>query len=186
MDGTVDLSTSLRSGRDDKGVADVEIGLGGGAEPQISPLRYASVEMTKGCGRGDWFGGGAEPQISPLRYAPVEMTKGLRTWRLVWGWSGTADLSTSLRSGRDDKGVADVEIGLGVERNRRSLHFATLRSRSQRGCGRGDWFWGRSGTADLSTALRSGRDDKGVAEGEIGLGVERNRRSLHFATLRSR
>jgi hypothetical protein len=46
----------------------------------------------------------------------------------------TADLSTALRSGRDDKG----EGGYGPRQSSRGLP-----------------------TADLSTALRSGRDDKG-------------------------
>jgi hypothetical protein len=46
---TADLSTTLRSGRDDKG----EAGDGperrlGEQKPQISPLRFAPVEMTKG------------------------------------------------------------------------------------------------------------------------------------------
>src|SRR5271170_508257 len=50
--------------------------------------------------------GCAEPQISPLRYAPVEMTKGrsaidltIRCWM-----RRNADLSNTLRFGRDDKG----------------------------------------------------------------------------------
>jgi hypothetical protein len=47
------------------------------AEPQISPLRYAPVEMTKvGVVMARSRGLAIEkPQISPLRYAPVEMTK---------------------------------------------------------------------------------------------------------------
>jgi hypothetical protein len=47
-------------------------------KPQISPLRYAPVEMTKGrvvMARSRGLGMD-KPQISPLRYAPVEMTKG--------------------------------------------------------------------------------------------------------------
>src|ERR1700722_20381539 len=67
-------------------------------KPQISPLRYAPVEMTKGRvvmarSRGP---GMDKPQISPLRYAPVEMTKGrvvmARSRGLEYGQ--TADLST--------------------------------------------------------------------------------------------
>ena len=71
----------------------------------------------------------------PRQTAPELSTNGHPTqfngdW--LWGGSGTADLSTALRFGRDDKGE---EVG--------------------------DWLWGWSGTADLSTALRFGRDDKG-------------------------
>ena len=45
-------------------------------------------------------------EISPLRYAPVEMTKGrvVGTGNGGLGKNKTADLSTALRSGRDDKG----------------------------------------------------------------------------------
>ena len=70
-------------------------------------LHCAAVEMTKGravMARGSGSGKG-QPQISPLRCAPVEMTKGrgvvARSRGLGWA---TADLSTALRSGRDDKG----------------------------------------------------------------------------------
>src|SRR5580698_8945072 len=48
------------------------------AEPQIPPLRYAPVGMTKGTValrfRSD--PGDDEQQVPPLRYAPVGMTKG--------------------------------------------------------------------------------------------------------------
>ena len=50
MDGqTADLSTALRSGRDDEGEARYgpQLGFRDG-QPQISLLRYAPVEMTKG------------------------------------------------------------------------------------------------------------------------------------------
>ena len=54
-------------------------------------------------------------QIPPLRYAPVGMTKGrgavsveIRLWV-----SGTADPSTTLRSGRDDKGERALSVGIG-------------------------------------------------------------------------
>ena len=76
---TADLSTALRSGRDDKGEAGVSRNGGYGKNrPQISPLRCAPVEMTKGRAvviRNDGYGKN-RPQISPLRCAPVEMTKG--------------------------------------------------------------------------------------------------------------
>jgi hypothetical protein len=97
----------------------------GTAEPQISPLRCASVEMTKG--RGTLPGrvvaeqepffitlggpkdhdssvekhfqvGTAEPQISPLRCAPVEMTKG----------RGTLPLRIVSRMGRADPSSAEL------------------------------------------------------------------------------
>jgi hypothetical protein len=47
-----------------------------------------------------------EPQISPLRCAPVEMTKGRLSWpgAEVREEQPTPGLSTTLRSGRDDKG----------------------------------------------------------------------------------
>jgi hypothetical protein len=47
-----------------------------------------------------------EPQISPLRFAPVEMTKGgaVADREVAMGMVRTADLATALRSGRDDKG----------------------------------------------------------------------------------
>src|ERR1700679_3702084 len=70
------------------------------------------------------------PQISPLRCAPVEMTKGRAALPLSvvaeqdpffialtspaqGRTADTADLSTTLRSGRDDKGEggASVECG---------------------------------------------------------------------------
>jgi hypothetical protein len=71
----------------------------------------------------------------------------------------TADLSTALRSGRDDKGEG--------------------------GCGPGQSL--ATETADLSTALRPGRDDKG--EGGCGPGqslADGNRRSLHCASSRQK
>src|ERR1700722_1098326 len=134
---TADLSTSLRSGRDDKGWG----GYGPRQQswestPQISPLRCAPVEMTKGgavmvrgsshgkahrrslhslrSGRDDkgWGGYGprqqsweSTPQISPLRCAPVEMTKG---GAVMGRGSSHGKIHRrslpSLRSGRDDKG----------------------------------------------------------------------------------
>jgi hypothetical protein len=72
--------------------------------PQISPLRFAPVEMTKGGVIVDRIGdhGKNRPQISPLRFAPVEMTKG---------------------------GVIVDRIGGPGMMDRRSLHCASLRSR---------------------------------------------------------
>src|SRR5580692_785255 len=103
------------------------------------------------------------PQISPLRYAPVEMTKGRAVVVRSCGYleEQTADLSTPLRSGRDDKGEdgCSPQLRLWVRTDRRSLH-----------------------------SLRSGRDDKG--EGGCGpqlrLWGRTDRRSLHSAALRSR
>ncbi|MGC2402619.1 MAG: hypothetical protein WA510_22700, partial [Acidobacteriaceae bacterium] len=68
----------------------------------------------------------------------------------------TADLSTALRFGRDDKFV-----------------------------GRGKLFFHETETAGLSTTLRCGRDDKFVGRGKLFF-HEANRRSLHYAMLRSR
>jgi hypothetical protein len=78
----------------------------GRASPQISPLRYAPVEMTKGRVAADrevCYGNGAGPQISPLRCASVEMTKG--------------------------KCAANRKVCYGNGAARRSLHSASLRSR---------------------------------------------------------
>src|SRR6202020_643411 len=112
-----DLSTTLRSGRDDKGEGRASCNCSCGTGPcgkhiskkrslktQISPIRCAPVEMTKGRATlpatvvavqepffialgglkaHDSSGrktlprkGPLTPQISPLRCAPVEMTKG--------------------------------------------------------------------------------------------------------------
>ena len=156
---TADLSTALRSGRDDKGEAYYcpqrrfrE------QKPRISPLRCASVEMTRGRAAlpgtvvaersqfsltwvvGPFFQ--ARTATAGLHYAaPVEKHFQGRT-------ADTADLSTTLRSGRDDKGEsgASGECGGRIE-----AVFITVEKHSQ----------GRTAdTADLSTTLRSGRDDK--------------------------
>jgi iron complex transport system substrate-binding protein len=99
-------------------------------EPQISPLRCAPVEMTKGravmalsrgpgnartagpsaalrSGRKTFQERTTEPQIFPLRCAPVEMTKGRAVVALSRGPENaqTAGPSTALRSGRDDNSV---------------------------------------------------------------------------------
>src|ERR1700689_3450792 len=57
------------------------------------------------------------PQISPLRFAPVEMTK------------GRGALPGRIVAGRGVVSVTNRE-------DRRSLHYASLRSRCQRGEGR--------------------------------------------------
>src|ERR1700689_1646187 len=107
-----------------------------------------------------------KPQISPLRYAPVEMTKG----RVVMarsrglGYGQTADLSTALRSGRDDKGKGRYGPQQRPRYGQTADLSPALRSgRDDKGKGRyGPQQRSRYGqTADLSTALRSGRDDKG-------------------------
>ena len=47
---TADPSTALRSGRDDKGSAVAQVGVvsGRGNKPQVPPLRFAPVGMTRG------------------------------------------------------------------------------------------------------------------------------------------
>ena len=140
--------------------------ISGGRKPRISPLRCASVEMTKGravlpstvvAEQEPFFitlggpkahdssvekhfqGGTAEPQIPPLRYASVGMTKGRAElpgrvvaeqepfFIFLGGPKGpmttpaekhfqdsaparTVDPSTSLRFGRDDKGEGGASI----------------------------------------------------------------------------
>jgi hypothetical protein len=106
------------------------------------------------CFPGIFASGRGALQIPPLRFASVGMTRGgrlllarLATWMdgIRSGYAArTADPSTTLRFGRDDKG--------------RALLLASLAT----------WMDGiRSGyaarTADPSTALRFGRDDKGRA-----------------------
>src|SRR6202020_1171091 len=98
-----DLSTPLRSGRDDKGEGRASCNCSCGTGPcrkhiskkrplktQISPLRCAPVEMTKGRAalpatvvavqdpsrKHSSKRRPLKTQISPLRCAPVEMTKG--------------------------------------------------------------------------------------------------------------
>src|SRR6202522_431545 len=103
MGKTADLSTSLRFGRDDKGEGRYGPWLrSGDGKPQISPLRCASVEMTKGrvvMVRGGGLVMGKTADLS-TRCASVEMTKGrvvmVRGGGLVMG--KTADLSTRCAS----------------------------------------------------------------------------------------
>src|ERR1700722_18519951 len=78
MERNADLSTALRFGRDDKGEV----------------CRFPQHRLL-----------GREPQISPLRFASVEMTKGRFVAFLnIDCWGRTADPSTALRFRRDDKG----------------------------------------------------------------------------------
>src|ERR1700678_875458 len=93
---TADLSTSLRSGRDDKGGAVMVRGSSHGETHRRSLTSMRSGRDDKGWGgygprQQSW---GNTPQISPLRCAPVEMTKGGRLWSAaaVMG-KHTADLS---------------------------------------------------------------------------------------------
>src|SRR5580700_3437751 len=105
--------------------------------PQISPLRCAPVEMTKGraalpatvvAEQEPFFitsvetfprKGPLTPQISPLRCAPVEMTK------------GRAALPTTAAAEQDPFFITSVENTFPRKdrRHRRSLHYAALRSR---------------------------------------------------------
>ena len=128
---------------------------------QIPPLRFASVGMTRG---GwllfGWLATGMDRvttatsrtlQIPPLRFAPVGMTRGGRLLfgRLATGmdrvtnrdFANTADPSTTLRFGRDDKGrvVTFRKAGDWDEQTYEPL----LREHCS------------------STTLRFGRDDKG-------------------------
>src|ERR1700679_2067383 len=137
----------------------------GYGRPQISPLRCAPVEMTKGEGRRDplLYPGYGRPQISPLRCAPVEMTKGEgRRVPLLYPGYGRPQISP-LR-------CAPVEMTKG---GGASCSFAVSRVRT---------------TTDLSTALRSGRDDKGgrVVVFLCCIQGTDDHRSLHCAALRSR
>src|SRR5580692_1949090 len=97
-----DLSTTLRSGRDDKGEGRASCNCSCGTGPcrkhiskrrrlktQISPLRCAPVEMTKGRA--------ALPATVVAEQDPVEK-------HFQDEIAENADLSTTLRSGRDDKG----------------------------------------------------------------------------------
>src|ERR1700679_994001 len=101
--------------------------------------------MTKGRAVVDRDGGQVNnrPQISPLRCAPVEMTKGRGVLPATVvaeqdpffialtspdqeRTADTADLSTALRSGRDDKGEMGrrPQRGLGNERPQISWDWA--------------------------------------------------------------
>src|ERR1700722_7738917 len=103
----------------------------------------------------------------------------------------TADLSTSLRFGRDDKG--EGRYGPWLRSGDGKPQISPLRCASVE-MTKGRVVMVRGGglvmgkTADLSTSLRFGRDDK--RKGRYGpwlrSGDGQNRRSLHFAALRSR
>jgi hypothetical protein len=74
---TADLSTALRSGRDDKGEANAS------GKSSCWTDAFHHVGWVKGtcflCRKTHFQEGTAKPQISPLRCAPVEMTKGRPT-----------------------------------------------------------------------------------------------------------
>jgi hypothetical protein len=108
MERNADLSTALRFGRDDKGWgcrfpldrlmmernADLSTALRFGRDDKGEVCRFPQHRLL-----------GREPQISPLRFASVEMTKGRFVAFLnIDCWGRTADPSTALRFGRDDKG----------------------------------------------------------------------------------
>jgi hypothetical protein len=123
-----------------------------GPLPQISPLRCASVEMTRGvrCFPGKWgpyrsrFSSlwvsrkqidssvenismrGPLPQISPLRCASVEMTKG----RAVLPGEVVAEQRPFFITLGARKQMTPLLKNISKKRplNRRSLHFAPLRS----------------------------------------------------------
>src|ERR1700722_9142004 len=105
-----DLSTPLRSGRDDKGEGGASCNSRCGTGPAFHRLDFSGTRKAP-----------LTPQISPLRCAPVEMTKGTAalpaavvaeqdplfialTSPAPERTADPADLSTPLRSGRDDKG----------------------------------------------------------------------------------
>jgi hypothetical protein len=97
----------------------------------------------------------------------------------------TADPSTTLRSGRDDKGreVTQVVVVSGIGRT--ADPSTTLRSgRDDKGRGVTQVVVvsGIGRTADPSITLRSGRDDKGREMNQVGVvsGKGRNSRSLHY------
>jgi hypothetical protein len=120
--------------------------------------------------------GKGEPQISPLRCAPVEMTKG---GAVIARGSGqrdrrTADLSTALRSGRDDKGEDRFSSGQGTGEPQISPPRCAPVEMTKGRAVIAPWQPSRKGrTADLSTAVRSGRDDKRRAVLPGGVVAER-------------
>ena len=143
--GTAGPSTTLRSGRDDKGWGErshfrfAVVGMG---NRRSLPLRCASVGMTKVWGSVDTLDlqllRMGEPQVPPLRCASVGMTKVVGSVA-IYGFAElvmvNAGPSTTLRFGRDDKVGGSVAI----------LDLRLL-----------GWC-----TAGPSTTLRFGRDDKG-------------------------
>src|SRR5580693_1642988 len=94
-------------------------GSANGFEVMLLRLGVVAREMKK-----HFQEGSVELQIPPLRYAPVGMTKGRATLPVCIGlWMrGTAGPSTTLRSGRNDKGerVASILHQLVDRAHRRS------------------------------------------------------------------
>jgi hypothetical protein len=77
----------------------------------------------------------------------------------------TADPSTSLRFGRDDKGESGASSQQPVVAERTALLpllYASVRMTKGAGCNFSRHSFVAEGTADPSTSLRFGRDDKGV------------------------
>ena len=104
---TADLSTTLlrSSGRDDKrgGLRWTSSDGCWKRRPQISPLRCAPVEMTKGRAALPLSVVAEQEPFSSTWVGPTAHDfSGRRTFPGKVRW--TADLSTPLRSGRDDKG----------------------------------------------------------------------------------
>jgi hypothetical protein len=99
------------------------LGWGAGLDSRDGSSRVASQEgFERAAGRT------ADPSTS-LRYGRDDKGRGVAQVGVVAGWGETAGPSTSLRYGRDDKGRGvSGWSGCGMGRNRRSLHFATLRS----------------------------------------------------------
>src|ERR1700728_1146947 len=86
------------------------------AGPQISPLRCAPVEMTKGRAALPWSVVAEQnPLLIALGGPKAHDSSGRKTFPGKDRW--TADLSTTLRSGRDDKreGGASIECGCRTE-----------------------------------------------------------------------
>src|ERR1700678_4302780 len=158
---------------------------------EISPLRYAPVEMTKGrvalpgravAGLKHPMSESIHTEISPLRYAPVEMTKGkvALPGRTVAGLKHP--MSESIHTEISPLRCAPVEMTKGKValpgRAVAGLKHSQERAHPHR---------------DPSAALRSGQDDKGEggASGESSSSTEHSRRgpldrrSLRCATLRS-
>jgi hypothetical protein len=132
------------------------------AGPQISPLRSfgAPVEMTKGRAALPLSGVAEQnPFFITLGAAKAHDFSGRKTFPGKDRWN--ADLSTALlrSSGRDDKGEsgASIEYGCRTEPSFHHLGWADGPYCSGRKTFPGKDRW----NADLSTALRFGRDDKG-------------------------
>jgi len=162
-----------------------------GKKPQIPPLRCAPVGMTKG--RGVTQVGavaGWEETAGPsttLRSGRDDKGSGVALVGVVAGWGETAGPSTTLRFGRDDKGKRGW-LRLEWLRDGKKLQIPPLRCApvgmtKGRGVAQVGVVAGGGETADPSTSLRSGRDDKGSGVTQVGVvsGMGRNRRSLHYS-----